>query len=647
MDKIGKDAQRLGMTVEEIQTLRGVFERQGVEADEVLPALADIGNEFKNIKDQIEAADKAYADTKGWNFRQFQAGLMGAGDALAANFEAGSGSFSGITDQKAIIEQRLRATREGEDVLRRELVTSYKKLQADEEALKKSLGQQGEALFTLRDQGGLDIDKAIGGGMDGLYALSDAFKAVQDPATKLRVSMQLFGEDAGAKMVTVLDAGRKGIEDYRKEMARFGGTMTKTDAKLFADFKENSQRMMMAFKGVRLELARGILPLIMDSQAQLTEWLIQNRTWIAESMKTAFVQVRAFLLDIIDIWRGKRGDFRTGWLNSVGVYLLYAIDLAGQLRDQLGLIFSGADSDWEWLNTVRDGFIAVKKFATDAFKVLTGGQAETYKWLNTAKQKFDEFVVVLQNFWAKLQEAWQIFYGILEKVHAAFTSVLGLFSDIDPTVALMVLGFLKLSGFLTLAVGGFGLLARAATAAFGGIAQGVSATALAMRGLAAIGPIGALTAAVGAGGAVAYNAMGRSYDRQLGYTTDVVRSQGDQSFDARETAKHNRLMRLQTAEGQDYRILHQRRSGFDTGALTSSESARYAADPGLYTRERLGGDHLRPNIFAIREAQAEAARTRPSETVRVELVGPNGQSAEAVVDKAFSDLLRENGSARR
>lgn len=659
MDKIGKDAQRLGMTVEEIQALRGVFERQGVEADEVLPALADIGNEFKNIKDQIKAADEAYAATKAWNFRQVQAGLMGTGDALSANFEGASSSFSGIGDQKAIIEQRLRATRQGEDVLRRELVNSYKKLQADEEALKKSLGQQGEALFTLRDQGGLDIDKAIGGGMDGLYALSDAFKAVQDPATKLRVSMQLFGEDAGAKMVTVLDAGRKGIEDYRKEMDRFGGTMTKTDAKLFADFKENSQRMTMAIRGVRLELARGILPLIMESQAQLTEWLITNRSWIAETMKTAFVQVRAFLLDIIDIWHGKRGDFRTGWLNSVGVYLLYAIDLAGQLRDQLTLIFSGADSDWEWLNVVRDGFVAVKDFAVDAFRVLTGGQAETYKWLNTAKQKFDEFVVVLQNFWSKLQEAWQIFYGILEKVHEAFATVLGLFSDVDPTVGLMVLAFAKLSGVLTLAVTGFGLLARAGGLAFGSIATAaggaagsISATALALRGLMALGPWGAAVGAVGVAGTLAYQARQRSLDGVLDAQTEVERLKGDRSYDARQTMLHNRMMRLQTPEGQDYRILDQRQKGINNPyRLTSSEEA---AMTGESYAKRFGA--MAPNPYAIREAKAAEARDRenaairaqqPSQTYRIELAAPNGQTAEAIVNKAFGDLLRENGSVKR
>jgi hypothetical protein len=663
MDRIGKDSRRLGLSAEETSTLRFAFEREGIEADEVLPTISEITREFGLIQDQINKQSmdlskkqaSTILDIYKLNAKGDRAGML----ELAKGFQDQKmESFAWIDQAVRELEetasgQNNRYNARGNIITpggRINAMQQLEEMRRKRDEMIKGFGAHGEALFTLQ-RFGLDVQKAMTPGIESFYAVSDAFRQMTDPAQKLDVAMKLFGEDAGAKMVTILEKGRQGIQDYNKEMERLGGTVTTADTKLGADYSESLQRMMMALQGVRLELARQILPLLIESQSQLTEWLVSNRSWIAESLKTMFIEVRAFLLDIIDIWHGKRGDFRTGWLNTIGPYLLNAIDLAGQLKDQIGLIFSGADSDWQWLNTVRDGFIAIKDFAKDAFRVLTGGQAETYKWLNTAKQKFDEFVVVLQNFWAKLQEAWQIFYGILEKVHEAFATVLGLFSNVDPTVALMVIAFAKLSGVLALAVGGFGLLARAAGVAFGGIAQGASSTAMALQGLRALGPLGAITAAVGVAGTAAYQVMGRSYDRQLGYTTDLVRQQGDRAYEAHDTARHNRLMRLQTQEGQDYRILDQRRKGIDDPYnLTSSEQASMTGES--YAK-RFGT--MAPNPYAIREAQAAEARdrenaalrARPTETVRVELVGPDGQSAQATVDKAFSDLLRENGSARR
>lgn len=63
--------------------------------------------------------------------------------------------------------------------------------------------------------------------MEGLLALSDAMKRVEDPTQRLRFAIQLFGEDAGAKMAPLLEGGRSAIEAYRKELERLGGVVTK------------------------------------------------------------------------------------------------------------------------------------------------------------------------------------------------------------------------------------------------------------------------------------------------------------------------------------------------------------------------------------------------------------------------------------
>jgi hypothetical protein len=56
MNQISKDSRRLGISTRDLSALRFGFEKQGVDPEEVLQSLSDIGNEFKAIRQQIDAA---------------------------------------------------------------------------------------------------------------------------------------------------------------------------------------------------------------------------------------------------------------------------------------------------------------------------------------------------------------------------------------------------------------------------------------------------------------------------------------------------------------------------------------------------------------------------------------------------------------
>ncbi|MGX9991613.1 hypothetical protein ACS4RR_021020 [Rhizobium sp. Z1P35] len=407
MNQISKDSRRLGISTRDLSALRFGFEKQGVEPDEVLQSLSDIGNEFKAIRQQIDAADLAYSKTKSWNLQKVLSfrNPQSITEALTSNADAAPNSFSGIADQQALIRKRIEMSAPGENKLRLDLVEQYKALETARTQLIQGLGQQGQALFSLQDYG-LDFDKAVQGGVEGLTALSEAFRQVQDPALKLRISMQLFGEDAGAKMVTVLESGREGIESYRKEVQRLGGDVTDADAKLGSDYNDSLLQTKLAVRGVRLELARGLLPLLIESQTQLQEWLVKNRTWIAETMKAAFVETRDLFYDIIDLFHGKQNDFRNSWVNAAAPALIFIGTWIGRIQNQVGKIFSGKDSDWTWLNLARDGLVSTYKLIKDIWTVAFGGKAATFPWVENMVAQIKWVYSAVLSLPEQIKTAW-------------------------------------------------------------------------------------------------------------------------------------------------------------------------------------------------------------------------------------------------
>ncbi|WP_157884570.1 hypothetical protein [Neorhizobium galegae] len=384
LDKVSKDSRRLGISAKDVGLLRYGFDQQGVDADEVLQALSDIGNEFENVRQQIDQADEAYNKTKAWNVQKVLASRSGQSimDALASNDEAAPNSLAGIADQQALIRKRIEMSVKGEDELRLRLVERYHALEDDRKKFIQGLGQQGQALFRLQDFG-LDYKQGVKGGIEGLTALSNAFRQIPDAQERLHISMQLFGEDAGAKMVTVLETGGEAIEKYQARMDSLGATITEADAKRGAEARSVYKEMMLAFQGARLELDRQITPLIMESQKQLTEWIATNRVWIAETFKAAFVETRNLFYDLIDLFHGKQSDFRNSWLNATAPTLIFISTWIGKIRTEVGKIFSGENSDWAWLNLARDGLVGLYKLVKDVWVVAFGGKAVTFPWVDT------------------------------------------------------------------------------------------------------------------------------------------------------------------------------------------------------------------------------------------------------------------------
>jgi hypothetical protein len=498
---ISIDAQRVGGSNSDVAVLGYAADRTGTDRDELITQIATISNEFLTLRESISDAATEYETFLGMTAKEAAlAARLGNRDGMkgvvggfgAADLEARKASYVDIEDRMEQIDADLNQmyasgdSRSGTygDAARYALIKERQELETAAKAFEKSQSPQGQALFELLKYD-VDFDRAANGGVEGLVAISEAFQRVQDPSAKARIAMRLFGEDAGVKLVPLLNGGRKAIEEYRAEMERLGGIATDEDVALGDAYSKSAQNLQTAIGGVRLEISRNLLPYLTETSVQLTEWFVKSRKEIAAYAKEAFLSTRDLAEDAISLFGGDTSNLQTKWLDTLVKKTTIVRDIWKNVRRQVSLLWEGKDSDYGWLNKLRDGFLEVKKFALDAWAVVSGGNAENFKWLNSARDQVVAFVGRLSEAFGMLKELlsgvadfFRPVFDYLGKDVATFglflglTRMLGLFGTLTAAAGL----FGKALGGVFALAGG-ALAAGKAVAGVGGAAGAASATA--------------------------------------------------------------------------------------------------------------------------------------------------------------------------
>jgi len=598
LNEIAIQAKRISATPEEISVLRFAAERNGTDLDEIVTQIATISSEFLTVRETIGKADEAYQQFLGNTARRVaimsrQGDRQGVVDAITgfdeAALEQRKNSLMAIEQRLAEIDgltNRIFASSDQRSGLQgyianEKLNRERAELIAARDQLQNGVGPQGQALFTLQDYG-LDVERASRGGVDSLYAISEAFQRISDPSERARVAMRLFGEDAGVKLVPLLAGGKTAIDGYRRELERLGGVTTSDDIVVGDAFKKSSQNLQTAIGGVKLEIGRQLMPLLTDTNNQVTEWLVRSRGAIASYVKTAFVSLRTFVQDILSILRGDTSQIQTKWLDTLVKKSALLREVWLDVKLQIIKLISGQDSDYKWLNTIRDHLLVIKAFALDTWVVISGGSAKEFPLLNTLR---DQVVA----FGRKLSDAWDLFKGFLSEIRDFAKPVLDFFG-IDPTTFALFLGIARLTGVLggvmtavkllggaftgLFSLGSGALAAGAGVASAGAALGGAAATAggftasligiqTALGGIArAAGVMGA--ALVGGfalgqkAGEAFYNATGNqaAYDKLIDAQTALIRARDNNylnmRLNRREERDYGTMRAIYGRDGQDY-----------------------------------------------------------------------------------------------
>jgi hypothetical protein len=508
LKSISIDAQRIGGSTSDVAVLGYAADLTGTDRDELVTQIATISNEFLTLRENIQKAQGTYGDFLSMTAKETAlAARLGNSEGLqsivggfsAADLEARKASISDIEQRIAQIDADLNQTfasgdaRGGTfgDVARLQLERERQQLLQAADAFRAAQSPQGQALFELQ-KFGIDIDRAAKGGVEGLLEISDAFQKIQDPSQKARVAMRLFGEDAGVKLIPLLNGGRKAIDEYRATLEKSGAIATREDIANAEAYSRAIQNLKTATSGVQLTIGRALTPDLTKASEELTAWIIKSREQIAKYAVEAFRDTRTFAEDVFSIFSGDTSDIKTGWLDTAVKKTVILRDVWADVRRQIGLLWEGKDADYGWLNTLRDAFVEVKKFAADAWAVVSGGNAQNFQWLNTAR---DQVVAFAKRF----GDAFGMLQSLVKGLGEVFKPILDYFNTNVATLALFV-GLTRMVGLFPVLATGAGLLWKALAKVFA-LAVGAESAAGAAAGAAAGGAAGAAgKAAATAGG---------------------------------------------------------------------------------------------------------------------------------------------------
>ena len=503
---ISIDAQRIGGSTSDVAVLGYAADLTGTDREELITQIATISNEFLTLRENIGKAQGTYSDFLSMTAKEAAlAARLGNSEGLqsiiggfgAADLEARKASITDIEARIAQIDAALNQTfasgdRRGGtygDTARLQLEQERRVLAQAADEFRNSQSPQAQALFEL-EQYGIDIDRASRGGVEGLLEISDAFQRIQDPSQKARVAMRLFGEDAGVKLIPLLNGGRKAIEEYRRTLEESGAIATAEDIANAEEYSRAIQNLKTATSGVQLTIGRALTPDLTAASQELTAWLIKSREEIAKFAVEAFRDTRVFAEDAMSLFSGKTDDIQTPWLDAVVQKTLGLRAVWIDVRKQVGLLWEGKDSDYAWLNTLRDAFVQVKAFAMDAWAVVSGGNATNFDWLNKAR---DQVVAFAKRF----HEAFEMLKGLVKSLGEFFKPILDYFGTDIATLGLF-LGLTRMVGLFGALTTGAGLLFKALGAVFG--LAGAAAGAVGAVGGAAGGAAGAAGAAAATAG---------------------------------------------------------------------------------------------------------------------------------------------------
>ena len=115
-----------------------------------------------------------------------------------------------------------------------------------------------------------DSDGALRNIDDVLLDVADAFVELEDDTQKAAIAQELFGR-SGLQLVPLLEEGRQGIEDLRKEAERLGITFDQEAGEAAEAYQDAILDLQTSVKGLQATLAEDLIPAITGVIQALTD----------------------------------------------------------------------------------------------------------------------------------------------------------------------------------------------------------------------------------------------------------------------------------------------------------------------------------------------------------------------------------------
>jgi hypothetical protein len=135
-----------------------------------------------------------------------------------------------------------------------------------------------------------DSTGQLGEPIELLEGVASGIAAIEDPAKRTQVVMDLFGR-SGAKLLPLFAEGPEGIRKLREEMKELGGGITQEFADASDELNDNLERMNVAVLSLKVRIAGFLVPAFTSAVEWLTRAFsaIRKVTQETNILQSAFV----------------------------------------------------------------------------------------------------------------------------------------------------------------------------------------------------------------------------------------------------------------------------------------------------------------------------------------------------------------------
>jgi hypothetical protein len=140
---------------------------------------------------------------------------------------------------------------------------------------------------------GLTVDEINAeGNFEKRFALiADALSQVDDESQKVGLAMKLVGEEAGPRLLNLLNEGSGGIESLREEAQRLGLVMSEDAVRASEAFQDSVTNLKGALQGAIQTVGVRLIPVVEKVIKRFTAWTVANRKMISQRLESFFERV--------------------------------------------------------------------------------------------------------------------------------------------------------------------------------------------------------------------------------------------------------------------------------------------------------------------------------------------------------------------
>lgn len=189
------------------------------------------------------------------------------------------------------------------DVEMEALTASMGKLAKNMTAVAGGAQNDAAKAFTALGISVKNTDGSLKSSSEVMAELAGSFAGLEDGAAKTALAIAIFGK-AGAQMIPLLNAGRKGLEESTEEAKRFGLVVSTQTAQSAEKFNDNLKRLGSIMQGIFLKVAAESV----DALEDLSDAMVKT-AGSAESIETTASVVSGAMRGLAAIAIGTGGAF--------------------------------------------------------------------------------------------------------------------------------------------------------------------------------------------------------------------------------------------------------------------------------------------------------------------------------------------------